>query len=59
MEEDVTVTKRPVVKEEIRLRKMQAEEERDVSDAVRKEEVEIDEDLPERRRKVSAGGIRR
>lgn len=51
MEEDVTVTKRPVVKEEVRVQKTREEEQREVSGEVRKEEVEIDEDVPRKNRK--------
>jgi len=50
MEEEVTVTKRPVVKEEVRVQKNRTEEQRDISDKVRKEEVQIDEDTTEKRR---------
>jgi uncharacterized protein (TIGR02271 family) len=52
MEEEVTAVKRPVVKEEVRLRKKRTEEQREVSDTVRKEEVEVDEDVPGKRRKL-------
>jgi|SRR5829696_2403885 len=53
-EEEVVVEKRPVVKEEIRLRKEVVEEEEVVEEDVRKEEVDI-EDKTERRREVGTG----
>jgi len=43
MEEEVVVEKRPVVKEEIRLRKEVVEDEEVVERDVRKEEVDIDD----------------
>jgi stress response protein YsnF len=43
VEEEVVVEKRPVVKEEIRLRKRVVEEQAVVEEEVRKEEVEVDE----------------
>ena len=43
LEEEVVVEKRPVVKEEIRLRKEVVEEEEVVERDVRKEEIEIDD----------------
>jgi len=42
MEEDVTITKTPRVKEEVRVTKERHEEQRDVSGEVRKEEIEIE-----------------
>lgn len=42
MEEEVEVSKRPVVKEEIRARKERHTEERDVSGEIRKEDVEVE-----------------
>ena len=42
MEEEVEVSKRPVVKEEIRARKEKRTEQRDVSGEVRKEDVEVE-----------------
>lgn len=44
MEEEVTVTKRPVVKEEVRISKERNIEEQTVEGEVRKEEVQIDQD---------------
>jgi uncharacterized protein (TIGR02271 family) len=52
MEEEVTASKHPVMKEEVRLHKVRTEEQRDISDEVRKEDVEIDEDVPDKRRKL-------
>ena len=49
VEEEVVVEKRPVVKEEIRLRKDVAQEEEVVERDVRKEEVEIDDQTKPRR----------
>jgi uncharacterized protein (TIGR02271 family) len=49
IEEEVVVEKRPVVREEIRLRKEVVEEEEVIEEDVRKEEVDI-EDRTERRR---------
>ena len=49
VEEEVVVEKRPVVKEEIRLRKDIAQEEEVVERDVRKEEVEIDDQTKPRR----------
>jgi uncharacterized protein (TIGR02271 family) len=43
MEEEVVVEKRPVVKEEIRLRKEVVEDEEIVERDVRKEEVDVDD----------------
>jgi len=51
MEEDVTVTKRPVVKEEVRVQKNRTEEQREVADEVRKEDVQIDQDVSKKDRK--------
>jgi len=45
-EEEVEVTKRPVVKEEVRARKETTTEHRDVSGEVRKEEVSVETDQP-------------
>ena len=42
MEEEVTVSKRPVVKEEVRVYKEQRTEQRDVQGEVRKEDVEVE-----------------
>lgn len=42
MEEEVEVSKRPVVKEEVRARKQRRTEQRDVSGEVRKEDIEIE-----------------
>jgi len=44
MEEEVVVSKRPVVREEVRISKRSRQEERPVSANVRREEVEIEED---------------
>jgi len=44
VEEEVVVEKRPVVKEEIRIRKQVVEDVEVVEEDVRKEEVEIDDD---------------
>ncbi len=52
-EEEVEIRKRPVVKEEIRLRKDKFEERRAVSETVRKEDVHIDDDTEEVRRSPS------
>lgn len=49
VEEEVTVTKRPVVREEVRVRKQQVQEQRAVSADVRHEEAHIEE-LEEQRR---------
>ncbi|OHB63278.1 MAG: hypothetical protein A2Y77_17195 [Planctomycetes bacterium RBG_13_62_9] len=50
-EEEVEVTKRPVIKEEVRARKQARTERRDVSAEVRKEDVEVEQDRPGRRGK--------
>jgi uncharacterized protein (TIGR02271 family) len=50
-EEEVTVTKQPVVKEEVRVHKKRTTENREISDEVRKEEVQIDQDVPREHRK--------
>jgi uncharacterized protein (TIGR02271 family) len=50
MEEEVEIHKRPVVKEEVRARKRTHTEERDVSGEVRKEDIEIDRDRPEKKK---------
>jgi uncharacterized protein (TIGR02271 family) len=42
MEEEVQVSKRPVVKEEVRARKQTRTEKRDVSGEVRKEDIEVE-----------------
>jgi uncharacterized protein (TIGR02271 family) len=54
IEEELVVEKRPVVKEEIRLRKEVVEEGEVVEEDVRKEEVDID-DRTERRRSLGHG----
>ena len=51
VEEEVVVEKRPMVKEEIRLRKDVVEDEGVVEEDVRKEEIDV-EDQTERRRDV-------
>lgn len=43
-EEQVEITKRPVTKEEVRVKSHEVQEERPVSGEVRKEEVRVDED---------------
>ena len=53
-EEEVMVEKRPVVKEEVRVRKDVVEEEEVVEEDVRREEIEI-EDQTERRREARTG----
>jgi uncharacterized protein (TIGR02271 family) len=54
MEEEVTVTKRPVVKEEIRLHKERTEQQREVSGEIRKEEVQIEgEDALKKQKKTA------
>lgn len=50
IEEEIVVEKRPVVKEEIRLRKEVVEEEEIVEEEVRKEEVDIDDQTKRRDR---------
>ncbi len=49
-EEEVVVEKRPVVKEEIRVRKEVAEDEEVVEEDVRKEEIDIDDETRRRNR---------
>ena len=49
-EEEVTVSKRPVVKEEVRARKQRRTEQRDVSGEVRREDIEIERDEPKKRK---------
>lgn len=44
MEEEVIVSKRPVVREEVRIHKESRQEQRPVQASVRREEVDIDED---------------
>jgi uncharacterized protein (TIGR02271 family) len=44
MEEEVTVTKRPVIREEVKIKKDQVFEEREISGQVRKEDIEIKEE---------------
>jgi len=44
MEEEVTVSKRPVVREEVRISKQSRQEQRPVRAQVRREEVEIEDD---------------
>lgn len=50
MEEEVEIRKRPVVKEEVRARKEIRTEERDVSGEVRKEDVKVERDRPEKKK---------
>ncbi len=50
VEEEVVVEKRPVVKEEVRVRKEVVEDEEVVEEDVRKEEVDIDDEITGRRR---------
>jgi uncharacterized protein (TIGR02271 family) len=50
MEEEVEVSKRPVVKEEVRARKERRTENRDVSDEVRSEDVEVEKGRTSRRK---------
>lgn len=50
MEEEVQVSKRPVVKEEVRAHKKARTETRDVSGEVRKEDIEVKHDRKERRK---------
>ncbi len=52
-EEHVEVTKRPVTKEEVNIRKEARIEEEKVKGEVRKEEIKIDRDEEERRRKAA------
>jgi stress response protein YsnF len=52
MEEEVTISKRPVIKEEVRISKERTTTERPVEGEVRKEEVKIEGD--ERLRKKGA-----
>lgn len=47
-EEEVVVSKRPVVKEEVRIRKEVEEDEEVVEEDVRKEEIEVDDDTEQR-----------
>ena len=49
-EEEVVVDKKPVVKEELRIRKDAVEDTETVEDEVRKEEVEVDDDTERRNR---------
>lgn len=49
MEEEVVVQKRPVVREEVRIRKESRQEQRPVSASVRREEAEIEEDRDDER----------
>ncbi len=51
VEEEIVVEKRPVVKEELRIRKDVVEEEEIVEEDVRKEEVEIDDQTTRRTRR--------
>ena len=48
VEEEVVVEKRPVVKEEVRIRKEVIEESEVVEEDVRREEVEVDDQTPQR-----------
>ena len=50
VEEEIEVTKRPVVKEEVRARQERHTERRDVSGEVRKEDVEVERDRAARKR---------
>ncbi len=50
MEEEVQVSKRPVVKEEVRAHKTTRTETRDVSGEVRKEDIEVKRGRKERRK---------
>lgn len=50
MEEEVEISKRPVVKEEIRARKQTQTEQRDVSGEVRKEDIRVEKDRPTKRK---------
>jgi uncharacterized protein (TIGR02271 family) len=50
MEEEVEVHKKPVVREEVRARKQTRTEERDVSGEVRKEDVKVERDRPEKKK---------
>ena len=50
VEEEVVVEKRPVVKEEIRVRKDVVEDEEVVEEDVRKEEVDVDDQTERRNR---------
>jgi uncharacterized protein (TIGR02271 family) len=43
-EEEVTISKRPVVREEVRVTKERQTEQRDITEEVRKEDVEIQEE---------------
>lgn len=51
MEEEVTISKRPVVKEEVRVIKERHTEERDVSEEIKKEDIDIQEEgkVPKRK----------
>jgi len=51
VEEEVEVTKRPVVKEEVRARKEKRTEQRDVSGKVREEDVEVEGNEAKRKSK--------
>jgi uncharacterized protein (TIGR02271 family) len=51
-EEEVVVGKRPVVKEEVRVRKEAVEDTETVEEDVRREEVEIEDDTSTRRRDI-------
>ena len=50
VEEEIVVEKRPVVKEELRIRKDVVEDEEIIEEDVRKEEVEIDDQTQRGRR---------
>jgi stress response protein YsnF len=51
IEEEIVVEKRPVVKEELRIRKDVVEDEEIVEEDLRKEEVEIDDETTGRGRR--------
>ncbi len=48
VEEEVVVEKRPVVKEEVRIRKEVVEESEVVEEDIRREEVEVNDQTPQR-----------
>lgn len=53
MEEEVSVSKRPVVREEVRISKDQTTEQRSVEGEVRKEEVQIEDEGKTKRKRVA------
>jgi uncharacterized protein (TIGR02271 family) len=53
MQEEVVVSKRPVVKEEVRISKQRRAENREISEEVKKEEVDIEEQGQIRRKKAA------